>query len=169
MTVRPATALDAPACAAIYAPHVEGSAVSFEEVAPDAREMVRRIDAAAAWLVDERDGRIAGFAYAGPYRERAAYRWDVEVAVYVDPRCRRLGVGRGLYAALLPALADAGKFRAYAAITLPNGASVGLHEAAGFAPVGVFRRAGWKAGSWHDVGWWQRDLRGGEVPPGASG
>lgn len=167
MTVRPVTALDAPACASIYAPSVEGSAISFEEVAPDARDMLGRMDHSIAWRVDERDGVIAGFAYAGRHRERAAYRWAVDVAVYVDPAFRRQGVGRALYADLLPAVTRLGYFRAYAGITLPNAASVGLHEAVGFTPVGVYRRVGWKHGAWHDVGWWELDLRGDEVPPGA--
>jgi phosphinothricin acetyltransferase len=161
---------DAPACAAIYAPFVAGSAVSFEEAPPDAAEMAERIAAYQArhpWLVADQAGRVAGFAYAAPHRARPAYRWAVEVSVYVDERDRGRGVGRRLYDALLPRLAAQNLVVALAGITLPNAASVALHEACGFTPVGVFRRVGFKAGAWRDVGWWQRSLADGlPVPPG---
>jgi L-amino acid N-acyltransferase YncA len=138
---------------------------SFEEVAPDASEMARRIErlsATHAWLVFERDGAVAGYAYACPHRERAAYRWAADVSVYVDPAHRRTGVGRALYLELLGILREQGKRVATAGITLPNDASVALHESLGFELVGVFRGIGWKGGSWRDVGWWQLDF---EVSP----
>jgi L-amino acid N-acyltransferase YncA len=110
------------------------------------------------WLVYERDGEVAGYAYAGVHRTRAAYRWTAEVTAYVAQSHQRAGVGRALYEELLARL-RAQNFRlAVAGITLPNDASVGLHEALGFEPVGVYRNIGWKFGSWHDVGWWQLDL-----------
>jgi phosphinothricin acetyltransferase len=153
---------DAAACAAIYAPHVRGGVASFELRPPGAAEMGRRIAAAAAahgWLVLERQGAIAGYAYAVPHRARAAYRWTVAVSVYVDAAQRRTGVGRALYAALLELLRRQGLYVACAGITLPNPGSVALHEAVGFAPIGVERAIGFKAGAWHDVGWWQLALR----------
>jgi L-amino acid N-acyltransferase YncA len=161
MLIRPAAADtdgDAAACASIYEPFVTGSAVSFEIVPPDGPEMARRIETTHAWLVAETDGLLAGFAYGGSHRARAAYRWATEVSVYVHPEHRRRGVGRALYGELLPLLARLGLQVALAGITLPNPGSVALHEAIGFQPVGVYRRIGWKAGAWHDVGWWQLEL-----------
>jgi len=152
---------DGAACAAIYAPHVESSAVSFEEVAPDATEMATRIAATLAthsWLVAERGGGVAGFAYSSRHRERAAYRWAADVSVYVDSDSRRAGVGRAHYTELLSRLRTQGFQTACAGITLPNAASLALHESFGFEPVGVYRRIGWKAGAWRDVGWWQLEL-----------
>lgn len=161
MHIRPATPADAPACAAIYAPFVTGSVVSFETEAPDNAEMARRIadyGASHAWLVAEIDGAVAGYAYGSPHRTRAAYASSCDVTVYVDPAHARQGIGRALYAALLPRLKDKGLHAAFAGIALPNPGSVGLHEAMGFTPVGIYREVGRKLGAWHDVGWWQRLL-----------
>lgn len=159
--IRPADpARDAAACAAIYAPHVTDGVASFEMVAPDAAEMARRMDDAFVWLVHSR----GGYAYASRHRAREAYRLTVETSVYVAPEAQGQGVGRALYEALLAELRDRGFAVALAGITLPNPASVGLHEALGFAPVGVFRSVGLKAGRWWDVGWWQLSLREGATP-----
>ncbi|WP_067734510.1 arsinothricin resistance N-acetyltransferase ArsN1 family B [Novosphingobium naphthalenivorans] len=161
MHIRPATPADAPACAAIYAPFVTGSVVSFETEAPDDAEMARRIadyGASHAWLAAEIDGAVAGYAYGSPHRTRAAYASSCDVTVYVDPAHARQGIGRALYAALLPRLKDKGLHAAFAGIALPNPGSVGLHEAMGFTPVGIYREVGRKLGAWHDVGWWQRLL-----------
>jgi phosphinothricin acetyltransferase len=159
---------DAAAIAAIYRPSVDGGVASFEAEPPDAAEMARRIAEGAKeypWLVAERDGAVAGYAYGARHRARAAYRWTVEVTVYVDGSRRRSGVGRELYGALLPLLARQRLHLAVAGITLPNDASVALHEAVGFEPVGVYREIGHKYGRWHDVGWWQARLRAsGEEP-----
>jgi L-amino acid N-acyltransferase YncA len=167
MLVRPADpARDAAACAAIYAPHVDPGPASFEETPPDAGEVARRIRTAHAWLVaEDGDGSIAGYAYASEHRSRAAYRWAVDVAVYVSEAHQRRGAGRALYAALLPQLAERGWRAACAGIALPNDPSVALHEAFGFEPVGVYRRIGFKAGAWRDVGWWQLDLAPGDEDP----
>ncbi len=153
---------DAQACARIYAPSVHPGTASFEERPPDAAEMARRMAGARAWLVAEEAAEVVGFAYAGRHRERAAYRWAVETSVYVRAECHGRGVGRAVYAALLDELGERRYRMACAAITLPNPASVALHEALGFAAVGVFRRIGFKAGAWRDVGWWQRPLGAGD-------
>jgi phosphinothricin acetyltransferase len=100
---------------------------------------------------------VVGYAYGSPHRERAAYASSCDVAIYVDPAYARQGIGRALYAALLPILADT-HHAAFAGIALPNEASVGLHQAMGFTLVGVYREVGWKMGAWRDVGWWQRLL-----------
>ena len=117
------------------------------------------------WLVAERDGRVAGYAYGSQHRTRASYRWAVDVTVYVDTSLHRSGVGRELYEALLELLARQRYHVACAGITLPNDASVGLHEAVGFEPVGVYRDIGFKHGEWRSVGWWQRRLLPAGSPP----
>jgi L-amino acid N-acyltransferase YncA len=166
LTIRDADpASDAAACAAIYAPHVEGSVVSFEEQAPDAAEMAARIEryaAGHAWLVAERAGRVVGYAYAFPFQERPAYRWSAGVSVYVAEGERGRGVGRALYEALFARLRERRFRMACAGITLPNEASVGLHESLGFEQAGLNPEIGWKNGAWRDVGWWQLEL----APPG---
>lgn len=169
--IRHADEGDAAACAAIYKPSVLSAGTSFEEKPPDAAEFALRIakhSATHAFLVSEREGEVVGFAYANPNRERAAYRWSAEVSVYVDAAHAREGVGRELYLALFGLLRRQGIRTVVAGITLPNDASVGLHESLDFGPVGVYRRIGWKLGRWHDVGWWQLDLgegSGSDDPP----
>ncbi|WP_433803678.1 N-acetyltransferase family protein [Actinomycetospora sp. CA-084318] len=158
MTIRDATTDDASACAAIYAPYVRDTVVSFEEHPPSADEMAARMAAAHQWLVGEDGGRIVGYAYAGPFNERHAYRYTCAVSVYLETGRRRTGTGRALYEDLFARLRARGHVRATAGITLPNEASVGLHTALGFAPVGTFPRVGWKFDAWHDVAWMQRDL-----------
>jgi L-amino acid N-acyltransferase YncA len=168
MQVRDATEDDAGACAAIYAPYVTDTTITFEYEPPSAAEMARRIAAAQrahAWLVLEDDGRVVGYAYAGPYKERAAYRWSSEVSVYLETGRRRSGSGRMLYEALFERLADRGFRTLVAGMTLPNDASEGLHRALGFEPIGTFRRVGWKHGQWRDVAWAQRSLGADDGPP----
>jgi L-amino acid N-acyltransferase YncA len=167
--IRDATALDAAACAAIYAPYVTDTAITFESEPPPSAEMAQRIETSArthAWLVLEEDGRVVGYAYGHPMHERAAYRWSCEVSVYLEVGRRRTGAGRALYEVLLARLAERGYRVAFAGMTLPNDASVGLHRAMGFERVGVTRRIGWKHGAWHDVAWAQRPI-GAEVDPPA--
>lgn len=160
--IRLATGRDAGQVAAIYAPNVTGKIISFESEPPGADEMRRRIEATLErypWLVCERRGRVLGYAYAGPHGSRAAYQWSVDVSVYVHGESHRMGVGRALYASLFAALALQGFYNAYAGATLPNPASVGLHESVGFRPVGIYHEVGYKLGAWHDVGWWHLPLR----------
>jgi L-amino acid N-acyltransferase YncA len=170
MRIRAAEAArDAAPCAAIYAPFVEGSAVSFEYSAPTAEEFGRRIERYStthAWLVAEDTDRVVGFAYATPHRERAAYRWATEVSIYVDPADQRRGAGRALYRELFEVLGGQGYRIALAGIALPNEASVAMHESLGFEPIGIYRRIGFKDGAWHDVGWWQRPLGPQDAEPG---
>jgi phosphinothricin acetyltransferase len=167
-TIRDATAEDAVACAAIYSPYVRDTAITFEYEPPTAVEMARRIAVAQrrhAWLVLEDGGTVVGYAYGGPYKERAAYRWSCEVSVYLERERRRTGGGRALYEALFARLGDRGFRTAVAGMTLPNPASEGLHRAVGFELVGTYRRIGWKHGAWHDVACMQRILAGGDGPP----
>jgi phosphinothricin acetyltransferase len=167
-TIRPAADTDAAAIAAIYAPIVEQTFISFEEIAPRPAEMAARINKlrfAFPWLVAELAGHVAGYAYAGPHRERASYRWSTDVSVYVDTRARGCGVARSLYRALFEILAAQGYCRAFAGISLPNDASEGLHRALGFERVGVYRQVGYKFGAWRDTLWCQRPLRDPDVSP----
>jgi phosphinothricin acetyltransferase len=175
-SLRVARVDDAAQCAAIYAPIVRETATSFELVAPDAAEMATRITTTLAshpWLVADRAGEILGYAYASRHRTRAAYQWCAETSIYVAPTAQRLGVGQRLYERLLHLLRQQGIYNAYAGITLPNAASVGLHEAMGFRPIGIYPRIGFKLGAWHDVGWWEMALRphesAGEPEPAAPG
>jgi len=159
--IRLATADDAAAIASIYAPYVTGSAVSFETEPPDEVEMRSRILAGGdlyPWLVADDQGEILGYAYACAFRARKAYRFAVEATVYVAGGAQGRGIGRQLYAALIPMLEAQGFTQAIAAITLPNEASVRLHEAQGFAQAGVYREVGFKLGEWRSVGLWQRSL-----------
>jgi len=165
--IRVATADDAAVVAEIYAPIVARTPISFEESAPNEGEMRARILKTVQtypWLVWGAQN-VAGYAYAGAYRTRPAYRWSVEVSAYVCEEARGRGIARSLYAALFRLLCAQGFCRAFAGITLPNAASVALHRRCGFEPVGVFREAGFKLGAWHDTQWWQRGLRrNGAVP-----
>ncbi len=157
MKIRLATENDAEAIRAIYAPVVESSAISFEVEPPTVAEMARRIREIGAhypFLVTE-----GGYAYASQHRTRAAYRFAVDVSVYIAEPARGRGVGRALYQRLLAILAAQGFYAAYAGVVIPNAASVKLHEAVGFEPVGVYRQVGFKLGAWHDVAWFQRSLR----------
>jgi phosphinothricin acetyltransferase len=143
--IRLACDADVDAIADMYRPVVESSTTSFETSPPDREEMARRLHETLTsfpWLVCELDGRIAGYAYAMRHRVRDAYRWSVDTSVYVGEAYRRRGVGRGLYDSLFAILAGQGYFNAYAGITLPNPASVALHEGLGFESVGVYRGVG---------------------------
>ena len=171
LTLRTATPDDADAVAAIYAPVVRDTPVSFELEPPTPQEMRARIASTLErlpWLVSmDAAGAGDGYAYASKHRERAAYQWAVDATVYVRVDRQGQGVGRRLYAALFELLVDLGYYQAFAAITLPNRASVGLHEAVGFVPVGVFRNVGFKLGQWLDVGVWQKTLQPLHASPAA--
>jgi phosphinothricin acetyltransferase len=165
--IRPATARDAAGCADVYARYVSGSVISFELEPPDAAEMRRRIASSHAWLVAEQDGAIAGYAYGSAHRERAAYRWAADVAVYISADHHGRGLGRRLYGDLFEVLRRLGMRTLCAGVTQPNAASDGLHRSMGFEEVGVYRRIGWKDGAWRDVRWYQLDLAPGDDSPPA--
>lgn len=158
---RLATVDDAPAIAALYAPYVRDTIISFETEAPDADEVgarIARIGRQYPWLAASADGLVVGYAYACENRSRLAYRWSVDAAVYIDASAQRKGIGGALYRRLFALLRAQGYVNAFAGISLPNAASVALHEAMGFRPIGVYRDVGYKLGAWRDVGWWQLAL-----------
>lgn len=166
MAIRIASVSDAATVAAIYAPYVLETAISFEEDPPSSDEMARRIAATLAthpFVVSEIDGRVVGYAYAGPHGQRPAYRWSSNVSVYVERNEHRRGLGRPLYLELFDLLRRQGFHSLFAGITLPNEKSIGLHEALGFEHLGAYREVGFKLGAWHDVGYWRLGLRQG--PP----
>lgn len=166
--IRVAQLQDASAIQAIYAQVVTDTAISFEEVPPTAEEIQQRIVATLRsypYLVAVREGQVVGYAYASQHRARAAYRWAVDVTVYIAESERRTGVGRSLYEVLLPILARQGYRSAYAGISQLNPGSVGLHERLGFRHIGTYPKVGYKLGQWHDVGYWHLELEARTCPP----
>ncbi len=148
--IREATGNDAAAVAAIYAPYCDSSAISFEIEAPSPDEIRTRIEKVLPkypWLVCETEDHVVGYAYASRHRERAAYRWTVDVGIYIADDQHRRGIGRALYCSLFSLIVQQGYFKAYAGITLPNDASVGLHLAMGFSEVGTYPAEGFKLGA----------------------
>jgi phosphinothricin acetyltransferase len=161
MLIRLAAPADAAGCLAIYRPFVETTHVSFETEVPSRDEFARRIESTLAqrpWLVAVDGDCVIGYAYASPVKDRAAYQWSVEVALYVAEQARRRGLGRSLYEALFRVLRGQGFVNAVGVIALPNPASVALHESLGFEKIAHLKRIGFKRGAWHDVGWWQLQL-----------
>ena len=161
---------DAAAVAAIYRPVVDAGVASFEELAPSRDVMAARMSTTLErlpWMVavDGDEDRVAGYAYAGPHRERDGYRWSVDVSVYVEGRHHGRGLGRALYAELFALLRRQRYVNAFAGIALPNPASVALHESIGMALVGVYRAVGYKFGAWHDVAWYGMRLAEPRDPP----
>ncbi len=166
-TIRLATLDDAAQVQAVYAPYCY-TPISFELEPPSVEEMrgrLRKVLAQLPWLVCDDGGEVLGYAYAAGHRERAAYGWSVDTSVYIRQGRQRQGVGRALYTALLALLPLQGFVNAYAGVTLPNPASVGLHESMGFEPVGVYRDVGFKLGAWYDVVWYQRPLQARPLAP----
>ena len=161
ISIRQATAEDVPALLEIYNHYIQSTAITFEIKAPSVDEFAQRISEclkAHEYLVGVEDKQIVGYAYGNTHRSRAAYRFSVETSVYLDTNFCGRGYGKALYTQLLNNLAQLNFHNAYAGITLPNVASVAMHESLGFEPIGIFKEIGFKFDSWHDVGWWQRPL-----------
>jgi L-amino acid N-acyltransferase YncA len=168
--IRAANPADADEIARIYRPYVQDSVVSFELDPPSPEIMAQRMAGAGdvyPWLVAAGPQGLLGYAYGGRYRSRPAYRFSVEVSVYLDEAARGRGLGPRLMTALLDELASRGFNTALAGTTLPNPASIALFRSLGFEPIGVFRQVGFKFGDWHDVSWWQKGLGDGHHEPRA--
>ena len=166
--IRVATPSDAAAVLEIYGPFCEDSPITFETRIPALAEMegrIRDITERFPWLICDNGTDVLGYAYAGPHRERAAYRWSVDVAIYMAGGYRGHGVGTALYTALFDVLRIQGFYKAYAGITLPNPASIQLHRRLGFELVGVYKQVGFKGGAWHDVSWWELTLQTPVIEP----
>ena len=146
---------------AIYAPFVRETAVTFEYGVPSLEEFTLRVEGLSVeypYLVCEMDGKIAAYAYASRYMERAAYAWGVQVSVYAAPGARGRGIARALYGSLFAMLEKLGYCNAYALITVPNDRSVRFHESFGFVPAGLHHKCGYKLGAWHDVAWMEKNF-----------
>lgn len=157
--IRDARRSDAAAIRDIYAPFVKSTAVTFETEVPPLDAFERALsDPLYPWLVFVRYGEVTGFAKGSRFHERAAYAWSVEVTVYLAERSRGSGAGKRLITSLLELLREQGYANAFAGIALPNPASVGLFESLGFERCALHRNVGYKLGTWHDVGWWQKAL-----------
>lgn len=170
-TIRAASADDAAACLAIYAPIVRQTSISFELEPPSLEEFAGRITQARErheWLVAERDGAVVGYAYATTFRARAAYRFACESSVYVAEGERGHRTGERLMRELVERLRAQGFAQVIAGATLPNPASAALHERLGFRAVGRFEGVGHKFGAWHAVGFWQLDLTAQSVDDGGA-
>lgn len=160
--IRLAAKYDTPQILEIYRPYIENSSISFETLVPSLAEMETRVECVLVnypWLVYEETNNILGYAYASKHHERAAYRWSVDVSVYVRQDYIGKGIGKALYTALFALLKRQGYANAYALICLPNEASVGIHEHFGFKKVAHLNKIGYKFGQWHDVGWWELFLQ----------
>lgn len=160
--IRPAGPGDVEAIRSIYAHYVEHTVITFDFDTPPTSAWAERLAAAGErghpWLVAERDGEVAGYAYAAPFRAKPAYARTVETTIYLTPGATGRGLGRELYGALLDALARDDLHLAVAGMTLPNPASQRLHRRLGFEPVGTFAQVGFKHGAWRDVEFLQRRL-----------
>ena len=160
--IRPATHDDADAIARIYNHYILNTVVTFEEQAVSGPDMAARIDrvfaASLPYLVVEHDRDVVGYAYAGRWHDRSAYRNSVETTIYLDSNRLGKGIGRALYQTLLDRLVEKGLHVAIGGIAIPNPGSIALHEKLGFRKVAHYAEVGFKFGKWVDVGYWQRML-----------
>ncbi|WP_155971739.1 GNAT family N-acetyltransferase [Streptococcus ruminantium] len=157
-SVRPS---DVEELVAIYAPYVEETVITFETQVPTATEFADRIEKILEkfpYLVAEEEGRILGYAYASTYYPRAAYDWTVELSIYISQKARGQGIGNLLYSHLEKELIARGFKNFMACISLPNPASLALHEKMGYKQVAHLKKVGYKFGNWHDIVWLQKSL-----------
>lgn len=162
LSLRPVLQGDFHRLAEIYNHYIEHSIATFEEQTVCADQMGERVkkvqDASLPWLVAEENGRINGYAYAGPWNVRSAYRYTVECSIYLDPNATGRGIGVKLYQQLFDTLREQSLRVVIGGVSLPNAASVALHEKFGFRKVAHFQQVGFKFGQWIDVGYWQLSL-----------
>ena len=166
--IRMAAPGDAGAMLAVYAPYILETAITFEYQVPAEEEFRGRVEEILRrhpWLLAEEEGKVLGYAYAAPYRSRAAYQWDAEGSVYLAREARGRGLGTALYRCLMELLEAQGMRNFYGCITHPNPASEALHRALGFREAGVLPRSGYKLGRWWDVLWMERPLGSGDEEP----
>lgn len=162
ITIRPARKADAAGILAVYSPYITDTDITFETEVPALEAFAARIERICGeypYIVCEMDGAIVGYAYASAHRSRAAYRYSVDVSIYVAQHCRRKGIGTALYTRLFELLETYNFYSAYAGIALPNESSLALHRAFGFYEVGVFHRVGYKHDQWLDVIWLEKALK----------
>lgn len=163
-TIREASTADAVGCGAVYNHYVATSIATFDVEPMEPLVMAAKIERALhdhTFLVAVEDARLLGFAYAGSFKDKAAYAWTCETTIYLNPAELGRGVGRELYGRLLEVLAERGFRVVTGCLALPNQASVALHEALGFEQVAMLPRVAFKFGQWQDMGWWQREIGAG--------
>lgn len=156
--LRHCTPADAEQICSIYNHYVRETVITFEEAPVPVSEMAQRIADVSArlpWFVWEADKAILGYAYATPWKARAAYRHSVEASIYLAPQATGKGLGTRLYVALIEDLRQKGLHCVIGGAALPNPASVALHEKLGFTRVAEFREVGFKLGRWVDVAYWE--------------
>jgi L-amino acid N-acyltransferase YncA len=166
--IRPIQSRDIEICREIYSASVMGGIASFEVEAPTSQDFagrVQKITAQYPWLVYEEQGKTLGYAYIDRFNPRAAYAWSVLCSVYIAPESQGRGIGKKLYEKLFPLAEKLGYRSVFAGITIPNEASVRLHESFGFRQAALYEKVGYKMGAWHDVGWWQLELGEKTNPP----
>lgn len=160
-TIRLITESDADQVLEIYKPYILETIITFEYDVPTSEEFLRRVKTITSeypWLVCLLGDKIVGYAYATKHRERTAYQWSVDAAVYLSPAVHRKGIARILYESLFSILRLQGYFNVYAGISLPNEKSVGFHKAMGYEEIGIYKNTGYKHGNWHDTAWFQIHL-----------
>jgi phosphinothricin acetyltransferase len=165
--IRSAKLTDAIDLLEIYKPYISNTPITFDLVMPSLEEFQEKLKVVTAkfpWIVYEINGEIVGYAYANTFRTKCAYEWSLESTVYVKEGKHGLGIGKQLYETLFQLLRAQGVINLFAGITLPNAASIKLHENCGFVPVGVYKKIGYKLNQWWDVGWWQLELQQIEQP-----
>lgn len=168
MVLRQARPEDAEAVLAVYAPYIRNTNITFEYEVPAVEEFRKRMEEIMEgypYLICEEEGKMAGYAYAHRYKERAAYQWDAELSVYLRPEYARRGIGRAFYTALMEILKEQNVRNVYGIVTSPNPPSEALHRSMGFRLFGVSQRTGYKLGKWIDVSGFERALGDPECPP----
>lgn len=162
INIRPVNNEDVSDILAIYTPYITDTVITFETEVPTLEEFtdrVERIRKEYPYIVCEADGRVVGYAYASKHHERAAYKYSVDVSIYVAHEYHHKGIGSKLYSSLFEALNEYDYYTAYAGITLPNEKSVGIHKSFGFTEIGIFHKAGYKLDKWHDVLYMEKPLK----------
>ena len=159
ISLRPAVPGDSKDISRIYNHYISNTVVTFEEDPVDSREMTKRMEKTKAlslpWIVAEKEGKIIGYAYASPWRTRAAYRYSCETSIYLDKQYSGRGAGTMLYRELLSLLIEKGYHTVYAVVSLPNPASERIHNNLGFKKVAHLSEVGFKMSRWLDVGYWE--------------
>ena len=166
--IRLAKPTDSAAMLDIYSPYIENTSLTFETITPSIPDFTQRIEnylQLTPWLVADKDGKVAGFAYASKYRDRTAYQWSIECSIYVHDDFLHTGIGTELYSTLFRILKHQGFTTVYAVINLPNEPSVEFHEKMSFRHFATFEKVGFKLGQWKNVGWWQLQLNEYENEP----
>lgn len=162
LTIHSVRKMDVADILAIYKPYITDTVISFETEVPSIEEFSERIDNIQKefpYLVCEVDGKVVGYAYASKHRARSAYKYSVDVSVYVASNYHHKGIGKALYTSLFGLLNKYDYYSAYAGITLPNDKSIGLHKSFGFTEVGIYHNVGYKDGKWLDVIWLEKPLK----------